>query len=191
MPGSESVVFTIFLALQNSILRSLSFYLALSSCLPAPKLSAFMSFSNLSSSFNFQTWASASSWAYVTSQTAYSRGQPLVATLCIPSLSQPAMCSVSNKHTRWAGIFWACLYSWGGLPVLDIWTTLAHIEVNSQLGISPMDASFPKLGKFKGLEWAPLPTQVGQWPTWDFPHKCVFPKAYFFGLLAGSPTVGL
>lgn len=49
----------------------------------------------------------------------------------------------------------------------------------SVLGVSPYWCSVPQAYK----------PHRGQWPTQDFPCRCLFPKAYFSSLLAGLPIV--
>lgn len=103
-----------------------TYYPVLPSCLRAsPDASRvvdnWMFFFNLSSSSNFRTWASASSWTLVT---VHSRGQPSVGATALPSLPQYALPCSSHKHIGPAGILGPYSYSRVCLQAPNIYTTL-------------------------------------------------------------------
>ena len=131
-----------------------------------------MSFSNLSSS-NFLIWVSTSLWASESNWIAHSRGQPTVAVLHLPSLSQCAGHSSSN--IRPTSIFKVFPYSHSGPQAPNIWAILPYTEVDGQLRMSPMDASFSK-----PFFWSPswlCPTQPRctktEWKQWIQPTSLI------------------
>lgn len=82
-------------------------------------------FSYLRSSSNFLTQMSASNWASVASQTAYSRGQPTSVAICFPSLPWCTMPSSSNKCTKIAGMSGT---SCNSLQTSNIWVTPPYLS---------------------------------------------------------------
>lgn len=102
-----------------------------------------LSFSNFGSSPNILTWASASSWALLASQTAYSRGQPIAPANLF--LFFATVHSFSKSLIKVASLLRVSLYSYNGPQASNICAPK----------ISPTDVS-PKAHFFSLLAGTPI-----------------------------------